>query len=249
MTAYCSIMTLLLAFFIILQAFAPTQNPGLFYSGQGSFIRALETFGLGGVLPGGGRSIMGDQSGACYMTEEGQDDPSTERRIDPELENAELALQALEDQFDVRNSDSLTGWRATLPTPFAYDAGAMELNYEEEEFCKELAWRLAPLVFARGFVIRIGAELTCDVKDELEHTQLALAAAAKVRAEIIQNMAPPARPVAARRLYCFCRRATGDEQATGPGGRLRVDILLTKPEAKELPVEGVQESADHAIQE
>jgi hypothetical protein len=249
LVAYCSIMTLLLAFFIILQAFAPTQDTGLFYTGQGSFIRALETFGLGGVLDGGAQWLIGDQAAARYLAAEGQADPSDQRRIDPEVEDAQRALALLEDKFDVRKPDSLTGWRATLPTPFAHDFGEEGLEADEKEFCKELAWRLAPLVFARGFVIRVGTEVVCSDAEEFAHTRRALAAAGRLRAQIVGSMAPAAQPAAARRLYCFCRRVEGDAD-TGPtaAGRLRVDILLTKPHASRPQQEGLREGGNQATQ-
>ncbi len=230
MVAYCSIMTLLLAFFIILQAFAPEQNAGLFYAGQGSFIRALKTFGLGGVLPPQGSMRLGDKTGARYMSTEGGDDPSMARRIDPEYESAQQALEALDDRFDVNEPKDLTGWRATLATPFDYQRDISDMSPDEEEFCEELAWRLAPLLFARGFVIRISAEVQCEPREELEQTKSALSSAQQLRKRIIMSMAPAARPTAARRLYCFCRKARQDSGRIGPlARRLRVDILLTKP--------------------
>ena len=231
-------MTLLLAFFIILQAFAPTQSAGLFYAGQGSFIRALETFGLGGVFEPGSISMIGTEAGARYLAASGDLDPSHERRIDPTVEAAEEAMEALSQRFDVSKPDNLTGWRATLPTPFSYFEGADEMTREQKEFCRELAWRLAPLLFARGFVFRIGTEVDCNDAEELQHTRLALARAGQVRAEIIRNMTPAARPAAERRLYCFCRRGQGTGDDEPLAGRIRVDILLTKPNIRPLASEG-----------
>ena len=103
-----------------------------------------------------------------------------------------------------------------------------------QEFCEELAWRLAPLVLARKFVIRISSEVHCRDHQELEHTRLALQAAAQVRSKIIQSMAPAMRQTAARRLYCFCRRSTDGTAGGAESRQVRVDILLTKPDVKHI---------------
>jgi len=45
-------MTALLAFFIVLNSLAEEQSGANLYVGTGSFVRALETFGLPGMFPG-----------------------------------------------------------------------------------------------------------------------------------------------------------------------------------------------------
>ena len=114
---------------------------------------------------------------------------------------------------------------------------------------QQLAWRLAPLLFAKGFVVRIGTELTCSDAEELEHTRTALEAAGSVRSQIIRAMAPAARSVAARRLYCFCRRVEpGETVDRSRVGRVQVDILLTKPHVVHLDRKGVEDDAQPSAQ-
>lgn len=57
MTSFADMMTLMLTFFILLVAFAQEQRAELVAAGTGSFVEAIETLGLPGLLPGGRRSI------------------------------------------------------------------------------------------------------------------------------------------------------------------------------------------------
>jgi hypothetical protein len=235
LVAYCSIMTLLLAFFIILQAFAPQQTGALFYAGQGSFIRALKTFGLGGVLDRVGGRAMNSAAGPRYLAPEGPSEPPRLRRIDPEIEEAQRALQTLEDQFDVREPKQATGYRVELSTPCTYGPGKTELTAEEQQFLKELAPRLQRVLLARGFVIRIGATLGPAQTGDVEQTRAALEAAGQVRQDLIASMSEAVRPVAARRTYSFCCRDSSDsDRPASEAGQLKIDVILTKPYVREL---------------
>ncbi len=230
MTAYTSIMILLLAFFIALQAFAPVQREGLFYAGRGSFVRALETFGLGGVWERMGGGLVPGPAGPRYLTPEGQEEASRLRRIDAEREQAQRALRELETRFDVSEPEKGAGWRVTFPTPFSYQKLDAPFEVEQEEFCRGLADRLEPLIAARGFVIRIGSVLRVPDGLEAAQTVRALEAAGLVRRKLINAMRPDLQAAAATRLYCFCRRATEEAaERRGPPAQLRVDVMLTKP--------------------
>ncbi|MFW6118977.1 MAG: flagellar motor protein MotB [Planctomycetota bacterium] len=242
MTAYCSIMTLLLAFFIILQAFASVRQEGLFYAGRGSFVRALETFGLGGIWEGEGGPPVPGELQPRYRTPEGQDEPNDLRRIDAEREEAQRALNSLADQFDVMEPPDGEGWRVTLPTPFSYMAADEEFSERQREFCGQLARRLEPLVAARGFVIRIGAVLKGDGAMDAERARRALRAARRVQRRLVADMSAGSREAASRRLYSFCRPADERTGTAQPTTQLKVDIMLTKPYVRQVREEGVQKS-------
>jgi chemotaxis protein MotB len=53
MTSFADMMTLVLTFFVLLVAFAQEQRAGLVAAGTGSFVHAIDTLGLPGLLPGG----------------------------------------------------------------------------------------------------------------------------------------------------------------------------------------------------
>lgn len=60
MTSFADMMTLMLTFFILLVAFAQEQRAELVAAGTGSFVNALDTLGLPGLLPGGRRPLNMD---------------------------------------------------------------------------------------------------------------------------------------------------------------------------------------------
>jgi hypothetical protein len=240
-------MTLLLAFFIILQAFSNKQEAGLFYAGQGSFVRALTTFGLGGLWDPPGPSMMRGNTAARYMTTEGGDDPPEERRIDPEMEEAQMALEAVSDLFDVKDLRPGSGWRVSLPTPFSTRTldGGLDLG-GEAQFCQDLARRVEPLMLARGFVIRVGTVLHCSAGQEQALTKSALESADQVRGMLLDGMGANVRQKAAGRMYSFCRREPPLPQDAGtPTAVIRIELLLTKPYADKLRL---QEAAGNGTQ-
>jgi hypothetical protein len=229
MVSYASFMTVLLAFFISLQGLGTQRSAALFHAGQGAFIYRLRTFGLGGVLQRlGGKSFL-PGGGPRYAAPEGGDEPSDLRRIDPELEDAQRALEALQDEFDVQEPQRGVGYRVELSTPLTYGPDKPRMTAEEEAFLAELAPRLERVLLAKGFVIRIGAETARHEDADPGEALLALAAADQVRSRLIAQMTPAVRPLAATRLYSFCRPVLAGGRQSGPAGRLKVDIMLTKP--------------------
>lgn len=236
-------MTLLLAFFIILQAFASVQKEGLFYTGQGSFIRALETFGLGGVWEGMGGPPVPGRSGARYRAPEGDERPPEERRVDPELEEARRAVAIIEDLFEVRKQQEGGGCRVSLPTPFVRREPGEEFTEEEKRFCRLLARRIQPLLLARGFVVRVSTHFHGEDRSDPRQVSRALAWAERVRRELLNAMRPEVRPAAADRLYAFCRREPRPAPRDGTE-QLRIDLLLTKPFAKRLEEEVGRDESD-----
>ena len=57
MMSYGDMMTLLLTFFVLLVSMAEEQLAGMVAAGTGSFVRALDSMGLPGILSGGRRPI------------------------------------------------------------------------------------------------------------------------------------------------------------------------------------------------
>ncbi len=247
---YRSLITLLLAFFISMATMGSQAGMPPGHKGMGSMIGGVQTFGGGGVFEHGGGKVLHGQPGPSYKASEGQEQPPTTRRIDPELEDAQLAMQALQDQFDVRTPLNAAGYRVELPTPCTYWRGKAALTPEEEQFLMGLALPLERVVLSKGFVVRLGVALPPGEAEESGGMTEALAAADRVRTALIGHMSASARSVAERRTYCFLRpQAAGRMQAprapapaAGPTGQVDVTILLTKPYVRQIMKEGAGKS-------
>jgi len=225
-------MTLLLAFFIIMQAFASEQSEGLFYTGQGSFIRAIETFGLGGVWSRGGGTLPEGERGPRYLTTDGSTAAPRLRRIDPETENAEMALQDLRDQFKTRNLTDDRPWVVAVSIQVSASPSAPLMGPADEELMEAFAHRLARRVrglLSGGGLVRMCAVVYCREADEAERARAALGAARQVKERLLDAIPPRFRLRAAGRFYTFCRREEPENRpAMLPAGQLRIDIMLTK---------------------
>ena len=82
--SFSDMVTLLLAFFVLLQAFAHVQDPELFYVGQGSFRRAISGLGIPGWLLGKEDKPERDYIQVKHPTESDPDDPSRRRVMSPD---------------------------------------------------------------------------------------------------------------------------------------------------------------------
>jgi hypothetical protein len=116
-------MTSLLAFFIILTSLAKDQTGVDLYEGTGSFVRALDTFGLPGVFPKdrSKRLFQGTNYNPQYAAGGGQDklpndesaeqdsDNPNQRTLDQELESFERLILELEHRFDVQSLPKTKG--------------------------------------------------------------------------------------------------------------------------------------------
>mgnify|MGYP006296530553 CR=1 FL=1 len=227
MVLYCSIMILLLAFFIVLQAFAEEPQEGMFYAGQGSFRRALSTLGMGQVMARWGRSSATGKPTAPYLAGQRNTQPGS-RRIDPELENARQALQNLQQKFGVRKPKG-GGWNAVLVTPFSYEEGKESLEEEEERFLREFTRDVLPLLIQRGCVISVGGLFTCPEKKLAPRANAALKAVEKLRTRMLGYLNDAQRKKTEGRIYSFCRRISSKKaKIEFPKGELRIDVFVTR---------------------
>jgi len=227
----------MLAFFITLQAFGPARGAALYHAGIGAFLGLVRTFGAGGVFEEGGGKVIDAETGPRYRAPEGQEQPPVLRRIDPELEEAQLAMKALEEQFDVRGPQNAAGYRVELSTPCVYWPGREALTSEEQQFLEGLAIPLERVVMAKGFVVRLAIAVGGPESQDPAAMLAALAAVGRVRDCLVRAMSPAGRNLAARRVYSFLSVESGTLSAPG---QLKIDILLTKPYARQLAKKGAK---------
>lgn len=97
--SFSDMMTLLLAFFILLQIFSTRQDPELFAQGQGSFMRAIETFGLPGLLLGDEYSVRLKANRAAYPVDGPEEGEKVKRVTDAEAERIAEMIDKLRESF------------------------------------------------------------------------------------------------------------------------------------------------------
>jgi hypothetical protein len=116
-------MTTLLAFFIVLNSLAEEQTGANLYAGTGSFMSAVNSFGLGGVMRDDltSRSVSFSAANPKFMSESPDDsdavahghgedeDPNSLRVIDREAEQYERFINEMSRVSDVAEAPAITG--------------------------------------------------------------------------------------------------------------------------------------------
>ncbi|MFP4356322.1 MAG: flagellar motor protein MotB [Phycisphaerae bacterium] len=111
--SFSDMVTLLLAFFVLLQAFATEKSPDLFYAGRGSFERAIHGMGIPDLLLGRRNSDQKDWRRIKYpMPEDDRKirrevrdyDEDRMRELFNQMRQNSFALEAMNVEATVRNS-------------------------------------------------------------------------------------------------------------------------------------------------
>ncbi|MFP4055840.1 MAG: flagellar motor protein MotB [Candidatus Brocadiia bacterium] len=129
MMSYGDMMTLLLTFFILLVSIAEEQRAGLVAAGTGSFVHAIETLGLPGILPGGRKPMDLGALPPNYTI--------PERYVEPAPDGHILDRQILEPPSDRLRRTTIEYLRqnqaVALPTAVAFRPGTAQLEARSRE--------------------------------------------------------------------------------------------------------------------
>ncbi len=220
-------MIILLAFFILMQTLETSKKRAKFKEGKGSFIRALETYGLGRVM---GRNLPKNLGGArmprMYAAE--SDRKGKERPLNPEIQGARRSLKDLRRQLQERSAP-LPGRRVMLGLPVAGNNGA--LTTSNRKYLEKFAHRLLPLLLGRKCIMNVAALYRAPEGDELDVAQRASEMARAARSELLSAVSPDRREMAQRSTYSSCRTAPQD--ATVDRGIVSVRLGVLVPETDE----------------
>ncbi len=139
--SYSDMVTLLLAFFVLLQVFSMTRDPELFNQGRGSFRSSISGFGLPKWLFGQTQVSIGDHKKKKYTTEE-SDKTTRQRVIDVEDRSIRQVFQDLKRLIDTETSDD-TGDRTTGPvnvidTPIHFGRSQSSLDAAARKYLSNL---------------------------------------------------------------------------------------------------------------
>jgi flagellar motor protein MotB len=131
--SFTDMVTLLLAFFVLLQALSKTRDPELFRQGQGAFRRAIAGLGIPQLLFGRRQVLEGPSSKKKHPTEESPK-PSRQRLLDVENERIQQAFHELKQEIDTETSDARRRVLSEIPTPVRFAASTWRLTDEARAY-------------------------------------------------------------------------------------------------------------------
>lgn len=98
--SFADMVTLLLTFFVLLQAFAHEQRPELFYEGQGSFRHAIRSFGIPRWMSGKSQRIDREWMVNPHPAEPDDQELIHPRVVDPEEERIQQMFQEMKKRME-----------------------------------------------------------------------------------------------------------------------------------------------------
>ncbi|KPK86756.1 MAG: hypothetical protein AMJ81_00385 [Phycisphaerae bacterium SM23_33] len=139
LVTFSDMVTLLLSFFVLLQSLARVRDPELFFMGQGSFLRAIKTFGLPGWLTGMQDKFKSEHLKVKHSSEEAQEEKPRNRLLDAEDESIREAFQKIQQAIDTRSVDLPDTPMETAATPIRFPPGEANLDRSAKEWLTRFA--------------------------------------------------------------------------------------------------------------
>jgi flagellar motor protein MotB len=141
--SFADMITLLLAFFVLLQSFAKEQDPELFRKGQGAFRRSISGYGIPDLLFGKPQLLSGPAQKKRHPTKENVDkDKNRERVIDPTDLDIREAFARLKKAIETDVSELEREIDSVAVTPITFSKGDARLNSEARKYLKNRAAEL-----------------------------------------------------------------------------------------------------------
>ena len=138
--SFSDMVTLLLAFFVLLQTFAHTRDPELFFAGQGSFRRAMAGFGLFQLMGGNPEQALDEHRSLKYPAKRKPGPDRRSRVIDQEDEDIRNLFKAVKESFSSVQAANLD--RRSLgvfPTPIEFAPSSAWLNDAARTYLSSMA--------------------------------------------------------------------------------------------------------------
>ena len=159
--SFTDMITLLLAFFVLLQAFANMQDPDLFHIGRDSFKRAIAGLGIPNILLGKEDRPKFEFRKQKYPTKEAKNKIPRNRALDAEDEEIRRAFESLRRSMDTRSSDVEAELLDKQIPPITFAPGRAELDSAARNYLSGLAINLQqnlPHKGVRVYVIGLAGE-------------------------------------------------------------------------------------------
>ena len=182
--SFTDMITLLLAFFVLLQAFATVRDPELFFIGQGSFRRAIAGLGIPDLLFGKRDRPDYEYRKKRHPTEPDKNRRSRARVLNAEDEKIRKIFADLRRTLETKASDASQQPINVIPTPIRFSRGRAEPDEAAREYLASLAVRLGQGLKSEGirvYVIGLAADVEDMRQQWLLSSQRARAAAELLR--------------------------------------------------------------------
>ncbi len=140
--SFTDMITLLLAFFVLLQAFAMEQNPDLFYQGQGSFRRQIAGLGIPNLLYGKERKIDAEQLKKRHPMEESDGKITRSRVLDPEDEQIRRVFRDIKRLIETKTSEINVKSSNVISTPIRFGSSDASLDAPARKYLSNLAMNM-----------------------------------------------------------------------------------------------------------
>ena len=140
--SFTDMITLLLAFFVLLQAFAGEQDPELFHEGQGAFIRSIAGFGIPDLLFGKAKLLEGPSKKKRHSTKENDEKKNRQRVIDTRDARIREAFDRIKRVIETRTFDTRINVTNVVSTPIRFTPGGVSLDASARKYLRELTGEL-----------------------------------------------------------------------------------------------------------
>ena len=131
--SFADMITLLLAFFVMLQAFALEQQPDLFLQGQGAFRRSIAGLGIPSWLLGSEAKPDAKDQKKRYQTEEEDRSETRKRLISARDQKIRLVFRELKDMIETRTDQQQAELRHVMRVTTRFAPGKASLNNIQRE--------------------------------------------------------------------------------------------------------------------
>jgi chemotaxis protein MotB len=153
--SFTDMVTLLLAFFVLLLTLAKDRDPELFFVGQGSFRRAIAGLGIPSLFPGKLPKIRQQYRRVVYCVEADPYNIIAERIIDDEQEQIAKLFHELRSQIETSTSDTSEKVISASATPISFADSQARLDKSAQAYLKSFAANLTETIGARAVRVEV----------------------------------------------------------------------------------------------
>lgn len=153
--SFTDMVTLLLAFFVLLLTLARDRDPELFFVGQGSFRRAIAGLGIPSLFPGKLPRIRQQFRRVVHCIEPDPNNTTVERMIDYEQEQIAKLFHELRSQIETSTSDTADKVISASATPIQFPASQAKLDEVAKAYLSSFAANLIESTGSRAVRVEV----------------------------------------------------------------------------------------------